>query len=513
MPVAAVNRRIGKVSSRGILSVSLKILTVALALGAAFSLLMRHRHRTIYSQVPILIFLVSFYTMAIAFLAPPVLALLSCSLRSLTGRTLAGYSTWVLDTPRRMVIACILAAGIITNISLFLQTTPPVFYTQLLDSIQRGGSDNYRQARTHVERIASIEGASDLYLGYTQVLDVLSWGQRVDFEGDMPGWASNIRPLTFSLETASSRRWREHPLRLYALGDAYSLYAQLSKHLASDYGLRNLQIVEDFAAWSEDCFDEVYESKSPLATPGLKQSALAQKGNLFCRMGHYGEALRTWRRANEETHGGAWAGVLMGHVATQNFNEAIATARDALLWTRDRNEDVRNPSGCSRIYANTALAQWGVEDHENALMNCLTATVIQDDEINRLYFAHALIRMGRSEKAMRYLRHFMDPVTPENMEMVASSPSGRRLAPGYILWVLADPNAPLRVQAARLYAALGETREVRELAAMDGPQVAQLLHDVAAHLEENMGICFDFMLVPSTKRQLEDVAMRFQSRD
>ena len=222
-------------------------------------------------------------------------------------------------------------------------------------------------------------------------------------------------------------------MRLYALGEAYSLYGQLRKHLASDYGLRNLQIVEDFAARSEDCFDEVCESKSLLATPELKRWAMGKKGNLLLRMGHYGEALRTRRRANEETHGGVWAGVLMGLVTTQNCNEAVATGRDALLWARDRDEDVRNPSACSRIYANTALAQWGVEDHENALMNCLTATVIKDDEINRLYFAHALIRMGRSEKAMRYLRHFMNPVTLENMEMVASSPSGRRLAPGYIL--------------------------------------------------------------------------------
>ena len=175
MHVAAVNRGIGKAPSRGALLISLRVLTIVLVVGAVLSLLMLHRHRTVDSQVPIHAFFLSSYTMAISLLAAPCSHSCPTHFSSLREARLGRTAAWALDTPRRMVIACALAAGIIAEISWYILTTPPVIYTQLLDSILGGGSDNYRQAKRHVEKIASVEGGSDLYLGYTRVLDVLQW--------------------------------------------------------------------------------------------------------------------------------------------------------------------------------------------------------------------------------------------------------------------------------------------------------------------------------------------------
>jgi hypothetical protein len=52
---------------------------------------------------------------------------------------------------------------------------------------------------------------------------------------------------------------------------------------------------------------------------------------------------------------------------------------------------------------------------------------------------------------------------------------------------------------------------VTDLQAATGQQVSQLIRDVAAHLEWNIGLCFEFMLVPSTRKQLDDLATRLQT--
>jgi len=153
---------------------------------------------------------------------------------------------------------------------------------------------------------------------------------------------------------------------------------------------------------------------------------------------------------------------------------------------------------------NTALAQWIAGQCEEALQNCLEAVVIQDDFLNRLNFAHALIRTGRHQKACTYLESFMKALKPDTQKAVVAS--DRAHVPGYMLWVLADPNAPLPVLAARLRAVRGQEREAQELNAASGQEISQLLQDVVTYVENNEGVCSDFMRVPSTRKDLNRLA-------
>lgn len=386
-------------------------LTIALTGGALVLLLLFYRHATIHSLVPAHAFLA---TMIIQWAVLPSVgfAVLDFLYGVFTGRSVKAppmkaiaYAERLLQSRRHMAVIC-LVTGVIGLLAAWrMLATPPTFESRFLESALRGASDDYAQARGLAAEATGIK-STDVSEGYTQALNVLSRRCHIEYEGENLSQAE-IRPLMLSLETAQSRRWRKHPLRWYALGEAYSLYARQARHLVHEYQLTAEASIEYFAAKSSDCFDQVCNSRSRLASPEFKRTALREKGSMLCRIGKHEQALATWRDANREKNVGAWGDVILGLAQVNRPVEAIQEGQEAIKWARENAQDIKDPSSCSAIYVNTALAQWMVGEPDAALRNCLEAVVIQDDFLNRLNFAHALIRAKHHREAQQYLASFL----------------------------------------------------------------------------------------------------------
>jgi tetratricopeptide (TPR) repeat protein len=518
--------------ARGLMRFLLALLTIGLSLGAAVSLLLVYRHVTIHTQVPAYVFLVGIILRG-AFIVSIIVAVIGFAYGLLARRTLADLRQNARDglhaleqmlrrrlfrSPRAMLVISSVAGAILLAAGWYVLQRPPRFYTRLVASIIWGTSDDYARARALVARVARIPN-NDMAEGYEQALHVLSQRSHMDYRGER----SSLEEIGFlgpSLEMTQSTRWQDHPLRWYALGELYGIYAEQSKQLTDQYMTQSelareqsRERVARFASMSKRYFDKVLKSRSNLATRELKSLVMRKKGNMFARLGRHEEAMEAWRSAQDEKDTGTMSSVLFGMVLTGKAHDAVGQGREAAAQARNKLLDVNDPSTCSRIYANTALAAWIEKANDSALVYCLEAVVIQDDPINRLYFAHALIRIGRHREAEQYLRSFMTPVTPENVKDVITSPAARSYAPGYLLWVLADADATLPIQAARLYAALGEGREACECQTVTGAEVHQLLHRTVSCFKENMGLCFDFMLVPATMEELAQLGERLRLRE
>jgi tetratricopeptide (TPR) repeat protein len=397
------------------------------------------------------------------------------------------------------ILIAILGLCLALTSLVLIRSTPPE-YDRLVSQLLEGESDDFKVVTSTIDRIRSINAnfADQLSL----VVQVFATRAKLNFTGVLPDSTAPARILVRALETHSSDSWKNHPLRWHALGEAYSLYAQVSEHALTGMGSNSGPRPEELRSKSISLYMQVASTNSPLATLQLKRSALHNIGNQFLYGKDYEKAYEAWANANQQHRSLSTYGNLLAVLVLKGeYDRAIFISKEAKEWAQGTGRAVLQPSQYAGIPVSTGFAFWLKEDFKAALNEFAEAVSLIDDALNRLNYSYALILSNDAVRAVDYMRRFVQPINESNQsELVLKATAEQRCA--YLLWALAEPLAPTSLNSARLNAFLGRSMTRDELAHTKLAELTNLRQEVYQQLKTGSRFCGDFSIIPATAKLL-----------
>ena len=373
----------------------------------------------------------------------------------------------------------------------FVSSTPAPRYEMLVKTILSGEADDFADA---TRAVASVEKRNpELANRYSFVLKTFSERARVNLKAGQRNTTS-ARLLVRVLSTEDHGSWADHPLRLHALAEAYSLLANALKQREPKSG--KASVFGDLS--SDTLFDnsielyrKVADSNDPRAVPQLRASALKNLGNTLLYRNEYANALTAWRRANSESLGlrstSTWGNIVAGLVILGRYDEAVAEGEAARDWAESNGKALQETSQFVSIIVNMAFARLATRDLPGAVSDFRFADALQEDANTKLNLALAYILSGQTSEAKQVLRAVAPPVDQHGQALVATSSKEKRCA--QLMWFLAEPNVSPIVKAARLYVFRGQAFSASEFSSITPDDVSVLRGKVADWLPQFPGAC------------------------
>jgi tetratricopeptide (TPR) repeat protein len=356
---------------------------------------------------------------------------------------------------------------------LLTASTPPA-YESLVNDLLGGSSDNFKIVNSTIDTIRANNPRLASHL--TTVTQVFSG--RSDVNAGR-GTVSSPRVQLFIrvLEGDSDSEWATHPLRTYALAEAYSLFGQTVTHASEIVSSTKVQDPNSPFQHAIGLYNRVKLSSSSLVTERMRTSAILNTGNAYYYMGDYVNALSAWRDANSDKNGNpnlnAWSNVVAALVMLDRPTEAIAEGERARAWAEKTGLALTNTYPFAGILEAMGFAKMQTGDFTGALDDFATANAFRNDDLTRQNFALALVLTKRYDDAQKVLRQIAAPVdgtTSRDLNVAKCV---------YFIWALATPNSALSSRAANFSIFLDEHRSSQELNSIDKDSFAALMQRVA----------------------------------
>jgi tetratricopeptide (TPR) repeat protein len=375
--------------------------------------------------------------------------------------------------------------------------TPP-YYDNLIAKLLGGEQDRQQLIGKEIKSIAekNPEFAKELQLA----VDVFSLRSKWNFSNKAAN-TTEPRILVRALEANNmSHSWEVHPLRKHALGEAYSMWAQAafsSRFSIDTNDWKSLQ-KKSIAAYKE-----VIESKSPLATPLMRSSAINNTGNAYLYLGDLDQATAYYGLALRENKNLSTAGNLIAALILLNkTKEAERLGEEMIEWGDTTGKATTEGSSYSGVVGNTALAYMIDGDAEKGARLMLEAYDLEGDDLNALNLAAALRISGRAEQASDLMtQHFKyAQLEPEKQAERVSEKYNQCY---YLVAAAFAGQADILLRATYLYTYLGEPRTLSQLKKETAASLKAVTDRVEKAVLKDAGSCKDLLLIPKFKSMLE----------
>jgi len=481
----------------------LQILTMLATAAAIVSVVVLYRHRTDDYFVPF-----TEYLGSIRLAVPPILALfISYGLVFIAGIKLSDAPKFIIDylrnrffQSRRQMAAVSAALLAVTGaINAYTATHIPPSYEQMVRVLLGGEQDRFQLIRKQIAEVAKKDPA--LASRLEPVVSVFEHRSKQNFQSAEPN-TTVPRILVRALEAnVSDPEWGKHPLRKHALAEAYSMWAQASQ--ASPFRDSADTQWKTLVERCLDLNDEVAQSTSPFATPLMRFSALHNSGNVLFYTGDYGAARRRYEiamRANKNLSSGG--NLIAAYVLLNQLDRATALGEELTEWSIAEGKALTEGSSMSSVLVNTAFAHLIKGEHEQAVNLMATAFDLENDDINTLNFAAALLLDGKRERSLKVLTHIKLPdldVAVQKQRVTENYNTCYYLVKG----LAQDGAADAPTVAAYFYTYMKRAREASQLAAETPESLGTLRKAVLAALLSDPTPCGDFRMIPEFKRKLE----------
>jgi tetratricopeptide (TPR) repeat protein len=426
------------------------------------------------------------YLASIKVAVPPIaIFLVTYVFAFITGTALADAPKAVLSFAKNtffqsaamMVFALAISCTLIGYGSWLLAKTTPPSYEQMIKLLLGGSSDNMAIVREKIDvvRKSNPELASRLVKVTEVFLEryAVNAGQRT---------LSGERARTFvrALEADAEGDWKEHPLRVHALAEAYSMFGQSVAQASTLISAAAVQDATSPFMHAIELYSQVIASPSPLAPAALRVSALVNTGNAYYYMKDYAGALAAWRAATSEKEGqpnlSPWSNVVAALVMLDRPNDAIKEGERARAWAERSGRALIETYPFAGVLENMAFAKMQVGDNLGALADLATANAFREDDLTRQNFALALILTGRYDDAQKILRKIAPPVDTR------TPPDDKIARCVYFIWALTMPKGPISSRAANFIAFLNERHSSEEISGMTADGLRQLVERVSEAL-------------------------------
>lgn len=308
--------------------------------------------------------------------------------------------------------------------------------------------------------------------------------------------------------------WKQHPVRLLALAEAYSMWAQ-AEYKSS---LAN----PDHSTWQrllEKCLTlnkKVILLEGNTSHPLLKYSAINNSGNAHLYVENYAEAYRYYEEALDLNRNLSAAGNLIAVLILQSRNKdgtfdsaylekAIRLSAEIREWALENGKALTETSQFSSVLGNAAFAYMCKGDFAGATNYFREAYAMQPDELNALNLAFASIFNNddpKNEIAQTVLKEtFKYPeLDLKNQEVRVL----KKYNPCYyLITALMVPENNPSLAAAHYYTYMGRAKTEDQFKEISAEQLVEIKSEVLTFLDkEDKTPCQNLALIPAVRRHL-----------
>ncbi|MGY2340240.1 tetratricopeptide repeat protein [Pseudomonas sp. SDO5532_S415] len=445
------------------------------------------------------------YLGSIKLVAPPMLVLISSYvLTFLVGekmsdapRIMIRYLKDYFFQSSRLMVFFVFCVSLLSVLLLYrMVSTAPPHYVSLVEKLLGGEQDRQQLILNEINLISLKNDGLSRKLQL--VNDVFSLRSKWNFL-DHPANTTEPRILVRALELDKDADWRDHPLRIHALAEAYSMWAQAAK--SSSYPI-------EVDGWkhnlkkSIDLYEEVINSSSPLATPLMKLSAINNSGNAYYYAHDLNNALLFYRRVLEEKKNLSTAGNVIALLLLQKkYEEAARVGDEYMEWAKLSGSALTEGSSYSAVVGNSAFAHLIMGDDEVGAKLMIEAYDLESDDLNALNLSAALALSGQKDAAVSLMaRHFKYPVL--DVADQVTRVTGKYNHCYYLVEATINNSSAAPLRAANLYMYLGLAKTKSQLESETSISVGALINKVEEVLQKDSSACKDLLMIPKFKELL-----------
>ena len=362
------------------------------------------------------------------------------------------------------IVVSIFAIGCVVHI---VASEPPPRYSAFVNTILRGETDEYADARSALADITKVNPSVGVKFG--AVLKVFeertkrNTGHQVE---------SNPSDLIRMLRTDAGGDWEAHPLRRHALAEAYVLSANVlddgDEGATILAGLRYDNAIE--------LYKSVVETPSPLATDRMRASAFQNTGNIHLYRNRPDAAAAVFSTIIDDDNlrnTASWGNLIAALTLAKKAKEAITMGVRARQWAQQEDRIDTETSQYMGILENTAHAYWARGQFSSA-HNLLDEAILlrPKDPITRGNFAASFAFLGNREQASAHMRRVVEPARVDNAMDLAVLPDANVC--DFLMWAAILPRERVAARAANLSVFLREPVEESELQGFTEREVAEM---------------------------------------
>lgn len=394
------------------------------------------------------------------------------------------------------IIFTLAFAGVL--VGLHAQMTPPA-YDKVVSGILGGENDDFHVSKRNIDRVKSVDFSS--YEKLKMISAIFEERSNIN-KGKSNLTTARYQIFIRNLEAEKSSHWQNHPLRLHALAEAYSLYAQSAKITENSKLSRDLfgsrRNSDQLFQESIKLYAKVANTSNGLAPPLLVHSALHNIGNQYYYMGDVENAVKSWGKANSPKLGGkrnlsSWGNVIAGLVVSKKYRDAVLESERARNWADANGKVFTESFNYASILENAAFAKFNLGDNADALRDSASSIALRNDELSKQNYAVFLALSGYRAEAIRVLRQLSSPAIADNLAHIVKKPQAARCV--YLLWGLINSDLKLGERLANLLAFLGEIHSRPEIDQMDKKSIDGLVARVRASLPNAAEPCSTLPLI------------------
>ena len=362
------------------------------------------------------------------------------------------------------IVGSIFAIGYVVHV---VASEPPPRYAAFVNTILRGETDKYADARSALADIAKVNPSVGAKFG--AVLKVFeertkrNTGDRVE---------STSSDLIRMLRTEAEGDWEAHPLRRHALAEAYVLRAQVFDD--GDKGATRLAGLQYDNAIG--LYKSVVETPSPLATDRLRTSAFHNIGNIHLYRKHLDEAVTVFTAIiNDDNlrNTASWGNLIAVLTLADKMEKAITMGCRARQWAQQEDRIDTETFQYKAILENTAHAYWATGQLSSAhdLLD-EASRFVPVDPLTRENLAASFAFLGDWEQASAHMRKVVKPARVDNAIDLAVCTNTNVCS--FLMWAAILPRERVAARAANLSVFLREPVGASDLQGVTERGVAEM---------------------------------------
>lgn len=313
------------------------------------------------------------------------------------------------------------------------------------------------------------------------------------------------RILVRSLEAnINNDEWKNHPIRLLALAEAYSMWAQAerSSPLGSGPGARWTNLLDK----AMDLNNRAFNSDGPDMHLLIKYSALNNSGNAQLYVGNLEEAEKYYKNALALNKSLASYGNLIAlQVLQGKINDAISLSESTRQWAYDNGKAITEGSQFSSVLVNAAYAHMFEGNFGQATELLKEAYAMENDDLNALNLSLSSFLNGDTATGNQVLDRFKYPELSISYQKERVKEDYNPCF--YFIKAISIPDSEIFNAAAHYYTYLGIARTEDQLMEMSLDSFRKLKNAVFQRLANDPTPCRHLSLIPEVRQRLASSAL------
>ena len=396
-----------------------------------------------------------------------------------------------------MAISAILFIVSSLSILIFTQNHPSPVYSRFVVTLLGSEADRYGLVQAELKAIN--ERNPDLASYFNIAAKVFEARSNRNFRHVLHD-SSTPRIFVRSLEAnLNDDEWRKHPIRMLALAEAYSMWAQAEK--ASPLRKSDDDKWEELLSKALDLNKKVVNLRGSNMHPLIQYSALNNSGNALLYVDNLEGAEEYYTEALTLNKSMASFGNLIAvQVLRGKINDAISLSESTRQWAYDNGKAITEGSQFSSILVNGAYAYMFVGNFNKAVEFLREAYAMEDDDLNALNLSLASFLSGDIATGNLVLARFKYPELSLDYQQ-------RRVREEYnpcfyFVKAMSIPASEDLRAAAHFYTYMGIARTGEQLSEMSYESLLELKNDVYGYLTKDPTPCQHLSLIPAVEQKL-----------